>query len=588
MGTRFIACWFLISFSFLFFRSFIFPRATLAQETVLDEQIPYPLKMPLDDRNVRLAEDTNPTLPFASGRVLVKFREGLSAFSLSAAAQQFELRALSSICDDLGILSYAVRPGTELATIEALRLDPAVEFVEPDYFVFATPTDFVRRQSGADTKMMTTETIPNDSGYFLQWALPKINAPRAWDLARGSGVTIAILDSGVDLDHPDLAAKIVSGYDFINDDADADDDNGHGTHVAGIAAAISNNALGVAGLAWDAKIMPIKVLNRSGVGPTSALAHGICWAANHGADVINMSLSSPNLSNTVWAAIDYANSKDIVSIAAAGNEFLKGNTVRYPGALNNVRAVAATDNQDAHASFSNTGVYVDIAAPGVGIISTYVRNQVPSVTILNGTSMATPLVSGLAALVLSVSPDLSPNHVMAAIHDSAVDLGDPGRDVVFGYGRIDAAAALTSLEPPTPPGVDVQSIAAGADHTCALTSSGGVRCWGDNSHGQLGDGTTRARRTPVNVNGLSSGVQYISAGDEHTCALTSSGGVKCWGDNSHGQLGDSTPTDRLTPVDVNGLASGVQYISAGADHTCALTISGDTMCWGRTPGGDVD
>ena len=614
MVNRSIVRGLLISLSLLFLQSLVFPTATLMQS-------PNPA-------NVDTRQET-----FVNGQILVRFREGATSLSLLTAEQQFDLRQSSSPCAEMRIQAFSVRPGTELTAIEMLKADPAVEFAEPDYFVFAAPIDVALRQTRANTKTVLTTTIPmppNDRFYDRQWALPKINTLAAWAISSGNNVTIAVLDSGVDVEHPDLAARIVRGYDFVNNDDNADDDAGHGTHVAGIAAAISNNGIGIAGLAWNANIMPLKILNQSGVGTSSDLVRAICWAVTEKADIINMSLGGPFASHTVHTAVDYAASQGIVLFAAVGNHYQRGNPIVYPAAYKSVIAVAATDRHDLKAGFSNTGTYVDIAAPGVDIISTYTRADQSIWASASGTSMSSAFAAGLAALILSVDPDLSPNQLKTVITDSVVDLGSPGRDNLFGYGRIDAAAALslqtpmptptltpmltptltptptltstptltptptlTSTPTPTltptstmPPGGNRQ-IAAGAEHTCALTSSGGVRCWGRNNYGQLGDGTTTDRLTPVEVSGLAEDVQSIEAGAEHTCALTSSGGVMCWGRNDYGQLGDGTTTDRLTPVEVNGLAEDVQSIEAGAEYTCALTASGDTMCWGRNDYGQL-
>ena len=637
MVNRSIVRGLLISLSLLFLHSLVFPTATLMQAPNPD--------------NVDTRQET-----FATGQILVRFHEGATSLSLLTAAQQFDLRQSSSPCAEMRIRAYSVRPGTELTAIEMLKSDPAVEFAEPDYLVFADPLDVALSQTRANTNTVLTTTMPpmppNDRLYDRQWALPKINALAAWAISSGSDVTIAVLDSGVDVEHPDLAARIVRGYDFVNDDDNADDDNGHGTHVAGIAAAISNNGIGISGLAWNANIMPLKILNQSGVGTSSDLVRAICWAVTERADVINMSLGSPFASHTVHTAVDYAISQGIVLFAAAGNHYHRGNPITYPAAYKSVIAVAATDRDDLKAEFSNTGTYVDIAAPGVDILSTDIRADQSIWAYKSGTSMSSAYAAGLAALILSVDPDLSPDQLRTVITDSVVDLGCPGRDILFGYGRIDVAAALslsTPMPTPTPtPGVCTtapgtptpmptptltptststptltptstptltptstptptptstptptptptptmppggnRQIAPGAEHTCALTSSGGVKCWGRNNYGQLGDGTTTNRLTPVDVSGLADDVQSIEAGVAHTCALTSSGGVMCWGRNDYGQLGDGTTTNRLTPVEVNGLAVDVQSIEAGAEYTCALTASGVTMCWGRNDYGQL-
>ena len=632
MVNRSIVRGLLISLSLLFLHSLVFPTATLMQSPNPD--------------NVDTRQET-----FANGQILVRFREGATSLSLLTAAQQFDLRQSSSPCAEMRIRAYSVRPGTELTAIEMLKSDPAVEFAEPDYFVFAAPLDVALSQTRANTNTVLTTTMPpmppDDRFYDRQWALPKINALAAWAISSGRDVTIAILDSGVDVEHPDLAARIVRGYDFVNDDDNADDDNGHGTHVAGIAAAISNNGIGIAGLAWNANIMPLKILNRSGVGTSSDIVRAICWAVTERADIINMSLGGPFASHTVHTAVDYAISQGIVLFAATGNHYHRGNPITYPAAYKSVIAVAATDRDDLKAEFSNTGTYVDIAAPGVDILSTYTRDDQSIWASASGTSMSSAYAAGLAALILSVDPDLSPDQLRTVITDSVVDLGCPGRDILFGYGRIDVAAALslstpmptptprvcttapgtptstptltstptptptstptltstptstptltptltptptpTSTPTPTMPPGGNRQIAAGAEHTCALTSSGGVKCWGRNNYGQLGDGTTTDRLTPVDVSDLADGVQSIEAGVAHTCALTASGVTMCWGRNDYGQLGDGTTTDRLTPVEVSDLAVDVQAIAAGPEHSCALT-SGDIRCWGGNGRGQL-
>ena len=267
-------------------------------------------------------------------------------------------------------------------------------------------------------------------------------------------MTIAVIDTGVDLGHPDLSSKLVAGYDFANGDNDPQDDEGHGTHVAGIAAAATNNNVGVAGVAWGAHLMPVKVLDSSGSGYTSDIAQGITWAVDHGARILNLSLGGPGYSSTLADAVAYAYTRNALVIAAAGNEYLTGNPTSYPAAYPNVLAVAATTDQDGHASYSNTGFYVDVSAPGGDptsssdanpghwIYSTYWRGSGFSYVGAAGTSMAAPHVAGLAALIWSIHLDWTNDQVQQAIIATAVDLGVPGRDDIFGYGRINAYAAV--------------------------------------------------------------------------------------------------------------------------------------------------
>ncbi len=311
-----------------------------------------------------------------------------------------------------------------------------------------------------------SSTTPNDVYFGDQWAMTKVQAPLAWRLSKGDGALIAVLDTGVDLDHPDLMDKLwtnpneipgngqdddgngyvddVHGWDWINADGDPDDDHGHGTHVAGIAAAATDNGIGVAGMGWRATILPLKVMDANGSGTIADLAEAIRYAADQGAQVINMSLGNQSgdincLVDTpaLQAAVDYAHSKGVLLVAAAGNE--GSSHLVAPATCRYTLGVASTGQGDLVSTFSNYGSYVSVAAPGETILSTakgggYVYMQ--------GTSMATPLVSGLAALLYAANPGYTPDQVASAILDNAVDRGDPGWDSYYGCGRIDAYAAL--------------------------------------------------------------------------------------------------------------------------------------------------
>lgn len=279
-----------------------------------------------------------------------------------------------------------------------------------------------------------TAFTPNDPSFGSQWALQKIAAGFAWDVNQGdSGVVIAIIDTGVDLDHPDLADKLVAGYDFVNLDTVADDDNGHGTHCAGIASARTNNGLGIAGVGFNCSLMPIKALNSSGSGTYSAIINGIIWATDNGANVISMSLGGSSGSSALQEAVNYATERGVVVVAAAGNS--NTSSPMYPAYYENCIAVGSTDSFDNKSSFSNYGTWVDVAAPGSGIYSTYVGGGYAT---LSGTSMATPHVAGLAGLLWShMSLESSAAAVRARIESNCDLVGS-----WVAYGRINCINSL--------------------------------------------------------------------------------------------------------------------------------------------------
>jgi type VII secretion-associated serine protease mycosin len=275
-----------------------------------------------------------------------------------------------------------------------------------------------------------------------QWDMGMIHADWAYQqcLLGKPGVIVAVIDSGVDLTHPDLAANILPGNDFVDGDNVPQDLNGHGTHVSGtIAAAL--NGIGIVGVAPNVKILPVRVLNSAGSGSTADVASGIIWAADHGASVINLSLGGAGDSSDVHAAVDYAIQKGVLIIAAAGNHAkTEPNIPTYPAAYPEVLTVAAVDSNNGHAYFSNFGGYVDVAAPGVSIFSTYMNGRY---AIGDGTSMASPHVAGLAALIRSYHPDYSVLQVIDAIEKTAKSLG-AGRPntYYFGHGLIQVDKAL--------------------------------------------------------------------------------------------------------------------------------------------------
>jgi thermitase len=323
-----------------------------------------------------------------------------------------------------------------------------IDYAEPHYLYmtndYAPPAANTSDAAGtANSEEMRVEPTvqPNDVLYSrYQWNLPLIETAEGWNVTKGSeDVIVAVIDTGADLSHPDLQNQLVEGINIVNPGKPPQDDVGHGTHVAGIISALVNNNLGVAGMTWYNRIMPVKVLDQTGAGSTYSVAQGIIWATDHGAKVINMSLGNYASAQFLHDAIKYAYDHDVVLIAASGND----NTERpgFPAAYPEVFSVAATDSRKMKASFSNYGDYIDVAAPGVSIASTYPHNQYAA---LSGTSMASPHVTALAALIRSANPSLKNTEVMDIMRSSAQDIGTKGKDKYFGYGLIDVVQSLKS------------------------------------------------------------------------------------------------------------------------------------------------
>ncbi len=389
---------------------------------------------------------------YAADRVLVRFKPEVGDATADAVLKMYEFPSVHRIP---GIGAYAVRipaGATVPETLALLRRNPDVELARPDYpaRLADVPNDpyFLNYQYALSNRGGILNVSPDIRPQMTAGA--DIKAVDAWTATKGdAGTIIAILDTGVDKTHPDLAGKVLDGYDFANDDNDADDDVWHGTHVAGIAAAGTNNTVGTAGVAWNCRILPVKVTDGNGDGYYSWIIDGIIYAADHGAAVINISLGGSVDDPLLKQACQYAHDKGVVIAAAAGNDGTLG--VLYPAAYDGeVLAVAASDYNDAITSFSSYGPEVDVAAPGMWVLAAapqwYVGDGYLPYLFGTGTSMASPHVAGMAALLKSAKPDLGPDDLMKLIRYTADDINKttyPGRDDHAGYGRINMARALT-------------------------------------------------------------------------------------------------------------------------------------------------
>ena len=363
-------------------------------------------------------------IPYVAGELLVTYKDGASRQEADAIVREAGARTekkIPAVETRLVSLPDIQDKKTQKGRAQALKREkqvlekkPAVEEVDYNYIVKANFT-------------------PNDPGFRNQYGLAKVRSPKAWNYSRGGGVKVAVIDSGIDASHPDLRGKIAAQKDFVNGDSTAEDQTGHGTHVAGIAAANTNNRAGVAGACPACKLLVARVLGPDGAGTVADVIEGITWSADNGAKVINLSLGHRGALAAEEDAVNYAWNKGAVVVGAAGN----GATSQrlYPAAYTRAMAVSATDQNDRRAKFSNYGDWVDVAAPGVRILST-----VPgSYGYKSGTSMSTPHVSGLAALISAQG--YSAAQVRNRIEATATDLNPRGKDPFFGHGRIDAYRA---------------------------------------------------------------------------------------------------------------------------------------------------
>lgn len=386
------------------------------------------------------------------GQIMVKFRDDAAAAGVLGEHGLSDGPPIGST----GAHLIKVPAGRELQLVAALSRNPAIEYAEPDELVSAATDDpYFGRQYALQnvgqsfTNTAGTVTVPagkNDAD---------VDAVEAWGVTTGGGTRVAIIDSGVAADNPDISPQVAERVNFSDKTIVVPDDYdryGHGTHVAGIVAALANNSTGVAGVCPSCSILDVKVLNDSGSGSSSAIAKGIDWAAGHGAKVINMSLGQRVSSRTLEAAVNNAWNQGVLIVAAAGNTGSQAQM--YPGAYANVIGVAATDNNDAKASFSTYGKWVDVAAPGVSVYSTFPNHPFALQTqygssegydILSGTSMASPVVAATAALVWSTPSGTSNASVRTKVESSA----DPitGTGSYWAHGRVNACKAVGCTAP---------------------------------------------------------------------------------------------------------------------------------------------
>jgi hypothetical protein len=371
------------------------------------------LESPIENE-VPTEEKINPSktgeLSVNESRKIVNFNDTLSEEEITQYEEEYDVE----FTDDTSIKGTYTVIIDEDSDFQSLTNDDKISTVETDYPV----------KMFADT---------------IDWGITRIGANKVWENGTGSGVKVAIIDTGIQTDHSDLSSNITTGYDFVNNDSSAMDDNGHGTHVAGIVAS-TMNSVGNVGASYSAQLMPIKVLNESGYGYLSDIAKGIYYAADNGARIMNLSLGTEYDSDTLRRAIQYAANKGVLIVAAAGNNY--GAPCAYPAAYSSVICVVATDQYNKLAGFSNIGG--ELAAPGVSNYSTYINNSYAK---LSGTSMASPHIAGSAALIMSACADCTTAEVRTVLRETATDLGTVDYDIIFGYGLVNLVDAIEELFP---------------------------------------------------------------------------------------------------------------------------------------------
>lgn len=365
-------------------------------------------------------------------RFVVSFKSGMSDEEIKSLEAKYGAK-FEKIIPQIGIAVAEKIESSELEDPNTMKAESNVEEFEP--------VNLVKLEKIQGSKA-------NDSELKKQYHLDAINMNKAWGITTGiNKIKIAIVDTGIDLNHPDLKNKIVQGINIVEPKKTPMDDNGHGTHVAGIAGAATDNRIGGAGIAPDCGLMPVKVL-KNGRGTDIDIAEGIVAAADKGADVINISVGLYTKSTAMERAVKYAIGKNAVVVSSAGNE-AKSSKIHLPSMIKGVIEVSATTQRNKIASFSNYAQQISVAAPGDKIFSTMPTYNVELTSeagktygVLSGTSMASPIVAGLAALLKSEDKSLTPKEIKKILEDSAVDLGKKGYDDYYGYGLVDAYAAL--------------------------------------------------------------------------------------------------------------------------------------------------
>jgi thermitase len=356
------------------------------------------------------------------GELVVKFKD---VSARQALMQKLGLKMVERVAGLDAMLVKATDPG---AALKALQADSTVLYAEPNYRARKFDTRAVMPRLGFEA---------GDELLSRLWGMKVIKAEQAWSVTKGNPkVMVAVVDTGVDYNHPDFGGRVVKGRDFAYNDNDPMDDDSHGTHCAGSAAAGISNG-GVVGVAPEVGIFAVKVLDKDGGGTYVMVANGIVNAANSGAPVISMSLGGSASSKVLEDAVKYAQGKGALIVAAMGND--ASEEPSYPAAIPGVMAVGATNFRERQASFSNFGKHISVSAPGDDILSTTPGGKYES---FSGTSMATPHVAGLAGLVKSRFPQLTADQLRARIESTSDDLGNRGFDIRFGHGRINAFKAV--------------------------------------------------------------------------------------------------------------------------------------------------